>query len=141
MYTCIIYIQYSMLCLPSYSAVCIYLDATAVLFIKIGQGVFHCISMNHLSEPVLFLRRKNMMLNKLTGATELILTPWFAHSIASDFVRFSTPALAAPVWLKTNTWLRRFHNFQRISKIYQTSLHLKPKVILVYCTTDILEFF
>ena len=32
-----------------------------------------------------------------TGATEFILTPFSAHSIANDLVRLSTPALAAPV--------------------------------------------
>ena len=32
-----------------------------------------------------------------TGATELILTPFSAHSIANDLVRLSTAALAAPV--------------------------------------------
>lgn len=31
-----------------------------------------------------------------TGATELIRTPAGAHSIDSDLVRLSTPALAAP---------------------------------------------
>lgn len=34
-----------------------------------------------------------------TGATELIRTPEAAHSIARLFVKLSTAALAAPVWL------------------------------------------
>ena len=32
----------------------------------------------------------------LTGATELILTPEEAHSTVILFIKFSTPALAAP---------------------------------------------
>ena len=37
----------------------------------------------------------------LTGATELMRTPLAAHSIASDLVKLSTPARAAPEWLQT----------------------------------------
>lgn len=36
---------------------------------------------------------------QLTGATALTRMPYGAHSIAKDFVRLSTAARAAPVWL------------------------------------------
>ena len=36
-----------------------------------------------------------------TGTTEFILTPFSAHSMANDLARLSTPALAAPEWLKS----------------------------------------
>lgn len=41
----------------------------------------------------------------LTGATALTRTPEAAHSMARVFVKLSTAALAAPVWLAMKGWI------------------------------------
>lgn len=51
-------------------------------------------------------RSPTLPLSLPTGAMELIRTPEAAHSIARLFVKLSTAALAAPVWLS-----RRGHDF------------------------------
>lgn len=53
-----------------------------------------------------FPRSPTLPLSLPTGAMELIRTPEAAHSIARLFVKLSTAALAAPVWLS-----RRGHDF------------------------------